>query len=288
MGKGEKQNASLFSIFKHIQRWKYETKSCFGRYFLFGLGVFYILLLVIGWRLVHIILRLALTIRRSKRYKRKKLNVGKKKQLNIINKFTLPRKHLLIHFLKKSNHQAYADALNLGDVMGYIEISKINIKLPIYQGTSEEVLSRGIGHLDFSSLPIGGENTHTILTGHRGLPSAKLFTDLDKLSKGDLFYIHSLDKVLAYKVDQIKVVLPHETDDLQIVENKDYTTLITCTPYGVNTNRLLVRGERVELNEKEKQKVSTEIFIFNKWTVIVTILLLCVLLVVIYKKKLTR
>ncbi|CDN36014.1 class C sortase [Bacillus thuringiensis] len=189
---------------------------------------------------------------------------------------------------KKSNHQAYADVLNLGDVMGYIEISKINIKLPIYQGTSEEVLGRGIGHLDFSSLPVGGESTHTILTGHRGLPSAKLFTDLDKLCKGDLFYIHSLDKVLAYKVDQIKVVLPHETDDLQIVENKDYTTLITCTPYGVNTNRLLVRGERVELNEKEKQKVSTEIFIFNKWTVIVTILLLCVLLVVIYKKKLTR
>lgn len=189
---------------------------------------------------------------------------------------------------KKSNHQAYADVLNLGDVMGYIEISKINIKLPIYQGTSEEVLGRGIGHLDFSSLPVGGESTHTILTGHRGLPSAKLFTDLDKLSKGDLFYIHSLDKVLAYKVDQIKVVLPHETDDLQIVENKDYTTLITCTPYGVNTNRLLVRGERVELNEKEKQKVSTEIFIFNKWTVIVPILLLCVFLVVIYKKRLTR
>ncbi|MDA2065168.1 class C sortase [Bacillus cereus] len=189
---------------------------------------------------------------------------------------------------KKSNYQAYADVLNLGDVMGYIEISKINIKLPIYQGTSEEVLGRGIGHLDFSSLPVGGESTHTILTGHRGLPSAKLFTDLDKLSKGDLFYIHSLDKVLAYKVDQIKVVLPHETDDLQIVQKKDYTTLITCTPYGVNTNRLLVRGVRVELNEKEKQKVSTEIFIFNKWTVIVPILLLCVFLVVIYKKRLTR
>ncbi len=172
--------------------------------------------------------------------------------------------------------------------MGYIEISKINIKLPIYQGTSEEVLSRGVGHLDYSSLPVGGENTHTILTGHRGLPSAKLFTDLDKLSEGDLFYIHSLDKVLAYKVDQIKVVLPYETDDLKIVENKDYVTLITCTPYGVNTNRLLVRGERVEFNEKEKQKMRKEIFMFNKWTVVVLILLLCVFLVVIYKKKLTR
>ncbi|MGE7881560.1 class C sortase [Bacillus sp. NPDC094077] len=189
---------------------------------------------------------------------------------------------------EKSNQQAYADALNLGDVMGYIEISKISIKLPIYQGTSEEVLSRGVGHLDYSSLPVGGKNTHTILTGHRGLPSAKLFTDLDKLSEGDLFYIHSLDKVLAYKVDQIKVVLPHEIDDLQIVENKDYTTLITCTPYGVNTNRLLVRGERVEFNQKEKQKMSTEVFLFNKWTVIVPMLLLCVFLVVIYKKKLTR
>ncbi|PGD58939.1 class C sortase [Bacillus wiedmannii] len=189
---------------------------------------------------------------------------------------------------EKNNHQAYADALNLGDVMGYIEISKINIKLPIYQGTSEEVLSRGVGHLEYSSLPVGGENTHTILTGHRGLPSAKLFTDLDKLSEGDLFYIHSLDKILAYKVDQIKVVLPHETDDLKIVEKKDYITLITCTPYGVNTNRLLVRGERVEFNEKEKQKMRKEIFMFNKWTVVVLILLLCVLLVAIYKKKLTR
>lgn len=172
--------------------------------------------------------------------------------------------------------------------MGYIEISKINIKLPIYQGTSEEVLSRGVGHLDYSSLPVGGENTHTILTGHRGLPSAKLFTDLDKLSEGDRFYIHSLDKVLAYKVDQIKIVLPHETDDLQIVENKDYTTLITCTPYGVNTNRLLVRGERVEFDQEEKQGMSTEVSMFNKWTVIVPILLLCMLLVVIYKKKIIR
>lgn len=189
---------------------------------------------------------------------------------------------------ENSIQQAYADALNLGDVMGYIEISKIKIKLPIYQGTSEEVLSRGIGHLDYSSLPVGGENTHTILTGHRGLPSAKLFSDLDKLSEGDLFYIHSLDKILAYKVDQIKVVLPHETDDLQIVENKDYTTLITCTPYGVNTNRLLVRGERVEFNQKEKQEISTEVFMFNKWMVIVPILLLCAFLVVINKKKITR
>ena len=124
--------------------------------------------------------------KKIKALQKKEVERREKKQPNIINKFKLLRKHLQIHFLK-SNHQAYADVLNLGDVMGYIEISKINIKLPIYQGTSEEVLGRGIGHLDFSSLPVGGESTHTILTGHRGLPSAKLFTDLDKLSKGDLF-----------------------------------------------------------------------------------------------------
>lgn len=180
----------MLSSFRYLSVYRggnMKRNLVLGGIFLFGLGIFYILLLVIGWRPVHIILRLALTIRRLKHYKRKMSNVGKKKQSNIINKFKLLRKYLQIHFLKKSNHQAYADALNLGDVMGYIEISKINIKLPIYQGTSEEVLSRGIGHLDFSSLPVGGENTHTILTGHRGLPSAKLFTDLDKLSEGDLF-----------------------------------------------------------------------------------------------------
>ena len=125
--------------------------------------------------------------KKIKALQKKEVERREKKRPNIINKFKFLRKHLQIHFLK-SNHQAYADVLNLGDVMGYIEISKINIKLPIYQGTSEEVLGRGIGHLDFSSLPVGGESTHTILTGHRGLPSAKLFTDLDKLSKGDLLY----------------------------------------------------------------------------------------------------
>ncbi|WP_459501863.1 class C sortase [Bacillus sp. C1] len=156
---------------------------------------------------------------------------------------------------KKGDSKSYADALNLGEVMGYVEIPTIDVKLPIYHGTSEEVLSRGVGHIEQSSLPVGGESTHTILTGHRGLPSALLFTNLDKLVESDIFYIHSLDKVLAYKVDQIKVVLPNEIDDLGVVKGEDYATLITCTPYGVNTHRLLIRGHRVPYNVKEKEAV---------------------------------
>ncbi|ABS23337.1 class C sortase [Bacillus cytotoxicus] len=190
---------------------------------------------------------------------------------------------------QKSNQKSYVDALNLGDVMGYIEIPKIDEKLPIYQGTSEEVLSRGVGHLDRSSLPVGGKSTHTVLTGHRGLPSAKLFTDLDKLVEGDLFYIHSLNNILAYEVDQIKVVLPHETDDLLIAENQDYTTLVTCTPYGSNTHRLLIRGERVEYSQKEKerQEMSNGKW-FDKWIIIVPIILLCTFLFAIYKRRISR
>ncbi|EOG8708244.1 class C sortase [Bacillus cereus] len=156
---------------------------------------------------------------------------------------------------KSGNSSSYVDMLNVGEVMGYVEIPKINVKLPIYHGTSEDVLSRGVGHIENSSLPVGGEGTHSILTGHRGLPSAVLFTELDKLKEEDIFYIHSLDKVLAYKVDQIKVVLPEETDDLTVAENQDYVTLITCTPYGVNTHRLLVRGHRVPYDEKEKEEI---------------------------------
>lgn len=155
---------------------------------------------------------------------------------------------------EKTDGKSYADALNLGDVMGYVEIPKIKVKLPIYQGTSEEALSRGVGHLDKSSLPVGGAGTHTVLTGHRGLPSAVLFTDVDKMKESDVFYIHSLDKVLAYQVDQIKVVLPSETEDLLIVNDKDYATLLTCTPYGVNTHRLLVRGHRIPYEAIGKDK----------------------------------
>ena len=139
---------------------------------------------------------------------------------------------------------SYLDLVDVGESIGFIEIPKIDVYLPIYSGTNEDVLQKGVGHLAESSYPIGGTSTHSVLTGHRGLPSAVLFTDLDKLEEGDVFYLHVLDEVLAYKVDQIKVVLPEETQDIGIVEGKDYCTLVTCTPYAINTHRLLVRGER--------------------------------------------
>lgn len=150
--------------------------------------------------------------------------------------------------------ESYADLLNIGESLGYITIPKIDVNLPIYNGTSQDVLSKGVGHMEQSSYPLGEESTHCVLTGHRGLPSAVLFTDLDKLEIGDEFYLHVLDEILAYKVDQIKVVEPNESGDLEIIDGKDYCTLVTCTPYAINSHRLLVRGERTEYKgEQDKQ-----------------------------------
>ena len=150
--------------------------------------------------------------------------------------------------------ESYADLLNIGESLGYITIPKIDVNLPIYNGTSQDVLSKGVGHMEQSSYPLGGESTHCVLTGHRGLPSAVLFTDLDKLEIGDEFYLHVLDEILAYKVDQIKVVEPNESGDLEIIDGKDYCTLVTCIPYAINSHRLLVRGERTEYKgEQDKQ-----------------------------------
>ena len=135
-------------------------------------------------------------------------------------------------------------------MMGYISVPKLNVTIPIYHGTSEAVLQVGIGHLENSSFPVGGESTHACLSGHRGLPTAELFTDLDRMKTGDIFFIKILDRTLCYKVDQILTVLPQETQELAIVNGKDYITLITCTPYGVNSHRLLVRGVRQEYAEE--------------------------------------
>lgn len=132
------------------------------------------------------------------------------------------------------------------NVIGYIEIDKINCYLPIYHGTDDAVLQVGVGHLEGTSLPVGGAGTHCVLSGHRGLPSAKLFTDLDQLEVGDTFVLYVLDETLTYEVDQIRIVEPTDLSDLAIEEGKDYCTLMTCTPYGINTHRLLVRGHRVE------------------------------------------
>lgn len=158
---------------------------------------------------------------------------------------------------KKINGETvfYNNILNVdrSEIMGYVKIPCISVDLPIYHGTSAEVLERGIGHLAASSFPIGGESTHAVLTGHTGLSSAKLFTDLTEMKKGDLFFIHVLDKKLAYRVDRITVVKPEDTRNLQIIDGEDHVTLLTCTPYGVNDHRLLVRGKRTRYHEKEEQ-----------------------------------
>lgn len=141
----------------------------------------------------------------------------------------------------------YKDIMDFGNgMMGYIEIPTVEIYLPIYHGVSENVLSKAVGHIVKSAFPIGGEGNHSVLTGHTGLPSAELFTDLDKVVEGDTFYIYALGETLAYEVDQIVVVLPEEVDDIQPVPGEDYCTLVTCTPYGINSHRLLVRGHRIE------------------------------------------
>jgi sortase A len=164
------------------------------------------------------------------------------------------------------NVPGYYDALRItdNDMIGYLKIERIGVELPIYHGTSDDVLNKGVGHLEGSSLPVGGENTHSVMSAHRGLPSSKLFTDLDRLEKGDTFQIVVLNQVLTYQVDQIKVITPTAIEDLQIIEGGDYCTLFTCTPYGINTHRLLVRGVRIEtIKEKPVLYVSNEAFLIE-------------------------
>lgn len=148
--------------------------------------------------------------------------------------------------------------INRDGVIGYIKIPKIDINIPIYHGTSTKVLEKGIGHFEGSSLPVGGESTHSILSGHRGLPSSRLFSDLNQLEIGDMFYIYVLDQVLAYKVDKISVVEPSDIEHLKIEEGKDFITLVTCTPYAINTHRLLVRGTRLTFNEEELLNINVD------------------------------
>ena len=157
-------------------------------------------------------------------------------------------------FYRPEEVSGYTDTLDVSGtgIMGYITIPKIGVELPVYHGTSDGVLQVAAGHLEGSSLPVGGAGTHAVISAHRGLPSAKLFTNLDELEVGDTFTITVLDRVLNYEVDQISIVLPTETDLLQPVEGKDYVTLMTCTPYGINTHRLLVRGRRVETPDQYK------------------------------------
>lgn len=183
----------------------------------------------------------------------------------------------------------YYDILNIADIIGRIEIPSIDVNLPIYHGVSDEVLQQGIGHLSNSSFPIGGAGTHSALTGHRGLPSSKLFRDLDKVKERDVFFIHTLGKTLAYEVDSIRIVLPNETNWLQIEEEKDYVTLITCEPYMINTHRLLVRGERIPYEEEAlvEQTVNKEMKSKRNYFLYVGLsaLVLLLLIVLFHRRK---
>ena len=155
---------------------------------------------------------------------------------------------------KYEGRREYAKMIEIREKIGHIKIPKIHEDIPIYAGTSEEVLQKGVGHLEGTSLPIGGKNTHSVLSAHRGLPTARLFTDLDKLEANDIFYIYNIEKKLAYKVDKISVVEPTDFSKINIEKGKDYVTLLTCTPYMINSHRLLVRGHRVSIKEAEREE----------------------------------
>ena len=166
---------------------------------------------------------------------------------------------------EKEEYNKILDVTGNG-IMGYIDIPKIDVALPIYHGINESVLQIAIGHIEGTSFPIGGQGVHAAVSGHRGLPSAKLFSDLDRLSEGDKFLIQILDRTVTYEVDQIRIVLPAEMQDLEIDPNADYCTLVTCTPYGINTHRLLVRGHRVE-NEEGEINITADAFQFKPYII---------------------
>ena len=194
------------------------------------------------------------------------------------------------YLLSEEQQETYNALLDIGQngIMGYIEIPKIDVILPLYHGTEEAVLQVAIGHLEWTSLPVGGEGSHCVVSGHRGLPSARLFTDLDKMEVGDTFLLRVLDEVLTYEVDQIKIVEPQVTEDLLIVEGEDLCTLVTCTPYGINTHRMLVRGHRIEtVKEKAVRRVTADAVQIEPVIVapFVAIPLLLVLLIVLLIPK---
>lgn len=191
---------------------------------------------------------------------------------------------------ERADYESQLDVSNSG-IMGYVDIPSIKCTLPIYHGTDEAVLQIAVGHIDISSLPVGGESSHCVISGHRGLPSARLFTDLDKMTEGDLFMLRILDETLTYEVDQIRIVMPDEVSSLEIAEGKDYCTLVTCTPYGVNTHRLLVRGHRVDNQEISKgAQVTADAMQIEPLLVapVIAVLILIVLMVYLFIKSKIR
>lgn len=206
---------------------------------------------------------------------------------------TLPDK-VNPYLLSAEERERYNRELNVaGDgILGYVEIPTINLTLPIYHGTGELVLQVAIGHIEWSSLPTGGASTHCVVSGHRGLPSARLFTDLDQLVVGDYFLLHVLDETLTYEVDQIRIVEPDDTEELLIKEGRDLCTLVTCTPYGINSHRLLVRGHRIEnLEQSQQVRVTADAMIIEKLVVApfvlapILLIMLIMLLFTTRKKK---
>ena len=222
-------------------------------------------------------------------------NMGEDKRREMLQKaidynksLTSDNQRLTISSARRQEYESILDVDGNG-MIGYIEIPNVNITLPVYHGTNDDVLQIAVGHLDWTSLPVGGTSTHCVLSGHRGLPSAKLFTNLDQVKEGDTFVIRVLDEVLTYEVDQIRIVEPAAVDALMIENGKDYCTLVTCTPYGVNSHRLLVRGHRVE-NESESIRVTSEAIQIEPLIVapaiaIPTLIIIFVLLIASSNKK---
>lgn len=194
--------------------------------------------------------------------------------------------------LTEEEKEIYYSLLDVGGtgVMGYVEIPSIAVSLPIYHGVDEAVLQIAVGHIEGSSLPVGGEGTHCVISGHRGLPSAKLFTNIDELKEGDSFIMYILDEVLTYEVDQIRIVEPNDISDLEIERDKDFCTLVTCTPYGINSHRLLVRGHRVETLKQNTIRVSADAMQIDEilvasFVAIPILLVLLIWLLVHYRKR---
>lgn len=189
---------------------------------------------------------------------------------------------------EKAGLAEYARMLEVNEQVGYVHVPSIETKLPIYAGTSHQVLERGAGHLEGTSLPIGGANTHAVITAHRGLPTANLFTDLDKVALGDVFYVQNIAETLAYQVDQIMVVEPSDFKHIRVVEGQDYVTLLTCTPYTVNSHRLLVRGRRVDLPEASARQETPRFFISQRlveYLTMMVVLLLGLLFFALLRRK---
>ena len=218
-------------------------------------------------------------------------------QAKAYNASLLEREHP--YKLTEELEEEYWQMLDISHIMGYVEIPTIDVTLPIAHGTEKDTLEDYVGHLKWSSLPVGGESTHSVISGHRGLPSSELFTNIDRLEIGDVFYIHVLGQTLEYWVDQINVVLPTDYTNLGIVEGRDYVTLMTCTPYGINSHRLLVRGIRIDRNlipEMENVQIKNEIQSVDMMVLIPVILVILSCLVFVFlalpgggsKKKRTR